>query len=56
MMTPMRTIPYAGVVIVMFIAGIFICGLTASDVVAGLYTLMVLHLSRVLIRKFSPSD
>jgi hypothetical protein len=27
-----------------------------DDVVAGLYTLMVLHLSRVLIRKFSPSD
>jgi len=118
----MRTIPYAGVVVAMFIAGIFICGQTASDVgaidpgsivydeivgflvamyllprdwlwiaagfaiyrifdiwkpfpihyleshlglgsgimtddvVAGLYTLMVLHLSRVLIRKFSPSD
>ena len=28
----MRTIPYAGVVVAMFIAGIFICGQTASDV------------------------
>jgi phosphatidylglycerophosphatase A len=117
-MAPMRAVPYAGVVIIMFLAGIFICGQTASDVgaidpgsivydevvgflvamyllprdwrwiatgfviyrifdiwkpfpihyleshlglgsgimtddvVAGLYTLMVLHLSRVLIRKF----
>ena len=117
-MAPMRAISYAGVVVVMFIAGILICGQTASDVgaidpgsivydeivgflvamfllprdwrwiatgfvvyrifdiwkpfpihyleshlglgsgimtddvVAGLYTLMVLHLSRVLIRKF----
>ena len=31
-MAPMRAITYAGVVIVMFIAGILICGQTASDV------------------------